>query len=127
MGLFERFINIVKSNINYSDNWKISDNSSFIDIDNIDNNETQEEYDFNKADFEDANDIPEENSADKKYYEILELPYGADFQEVKKAYRKLLKKYHPDLFQNNPEKQKTAQKVTEEINEAYTYFERKLL
>ena len=127
MSLFERFVNIVKSNINYSDNWKISDNSSFIDIDNIDDNETQEEYDFNKADFEDANDIPEENSADKKYYEILELPYGADFQEVKKAYRKLLKKYHPDLFQNNPEKQKTAQKVTEEINEAYTYFERKLL
>ena len=130
MGLFKRFFNIVKSNINYSENWKFPDNQTIEDIeydDNIEDTKETEKYDFDKADLEDANDIPEENSAAKKYYEVLELPYGADFQEVKKAYRRLLKKYHPDLFHGDIEKQKTAQKVTEEINEAYTYFERKLL
>ena len=130
MGLFKRFVNIVKSNINYSENWEIPKNQdieNFEYSDNVETKEEAEEYDFNKADLEDANDIPEENSAAKKYYEVLELPYGSDFQEVKKAYRRLLKKYHPDLFHGNIEKQKTAQKVTEEINEAYTYFERKLL
>ena len=130
MGLFKRFVNIVKSNINYSENWNVSKNPAAENIeysDNIEDTKDAEEYDFNKADLEDANDIPEENSAAKKYYEVLELPYGSDFQEVKKAYRRLLKKYHPDLFQGDEKKQKTAQKVTEEINEAYTYFERKLL
>ena len=63
----------------------------------------------------------------KKYYKILELEYGSDFNSIKKAYKKLLKKYHPDLFQNKPEKLKSAQEVTRQINEAYTYFERKFL
>ena len=34
----------------------------------------------------------------------FELLY--DFKSIKKAYTKLLKKYHPDLFQNKPEKLK---------------------
>ena len=62
-----------------------------------------------------------------EYYKILELEYGSDFSSIKKAYKRLLKKYHPDLFQNKPEKLKSAQEVTRQINEAYTYFERKFL
>ena len=31
------------------------------------------------------------------------------------------------MFQNQPEKLKAAQEVTRQINEAYTYFERKFL
>ncbi len=118
MGLFKRFVNIIRSNIPHPDDLNIPENII---------EEEPKEINFNDYDLEDANDIPNDNSADKKYYDVLELPYGSDFQEIKKAYRKLLKKYHPDLFQGNTEKQKKAQKVTEEINEAYTYFERKLL
>ncbi|OHX66249.1 J domain-containing protein [Flammeovirga pacifica] len=65
-------------------------------------------------------------SQEDKYYNALEVSKGADFPTIKKAYRKMVKVYHPDLFQGDPKKQEMAQKVTLEINEAYNYFEKKL-
>ncbi len=50
----------------------------------------------------------------KDYYKILGLEKGADSQAVKKAYRKLAGKYHPD---KNPGK-KVAEEKFKEINEA---------
>ncbi|MBR2068193.1 MAG: DnaJ domain-containing protein [Candidatus Gastranaerophilales bacterium] len=109
MNLFKRIENIIKSNINHNK-------------DEIDINSYEDIY------YDDSKEmIQEENKEEKKYYKILELEYGSDFKKIKSAYKKLLKKYHPDLFQNKPEKLKTAQEVTRQINEAYTYFERKYL
>lgn len=51
----------------------------------------------------------------KDYYAILGVPRGADEKEIKKAYRRLARKYHPDL---NPG-DKEAEKKFKEINEAY--------
>lgn len=48
-------------------------------------------------------------------YEVLGVPHGASEEEVTKAYRKLAKKYHPDL---NPGDEAAAQKMSE-INAAY--------
>ena len=48
-------------------------------------------------------------------YEVLGLSYGATDEEVTKAYRKLVKKYHPDL---HPGDEESARKMRE-INEAY--------
>ncbi len=48
-------------------------------------------------------------------YEILGVPRNATEDEVKTAYRKLAKQYHPDT---NPEDEIAAQKM-HEINEAY--------
>lgn len=53
--------------------------------------------------------------ADKRdYYEVLGLEKGATDAEIKKAYRKLAKQYHPDLNPDNPE----AEAKFKEINEA---------
>lgn len=51
----------------------------------------------------------------KDYYEILGLDKNATSQEIKSAYRKLAKKYHPDM---NPDNKEAEQKF-KEINEAY--------
>ncbi len=61
-----------------------------------------------------------------EYYSNLEVPYGSDLKTVRAAYRKLLRKYHPDLHQADEEKRKIAQQITTQLNDAYTYFERSL-
>ena len=48
-------------------------------------------------------------------YEVLEISKGASDDEIKKAYRKLAKKYHPDL---NPGDKEAEQKM-KEVNAAY--------
>ena len=54
-----------------------------------------------------------------RFYKILGLNSNASLKEVKQAYRALLKKWHPDLFYDNPEKQKKAQEVIQKLNEIY--------
>lgn len=48
------------------------------------------------------------------YYKVLELNKNATEEEIKKAYRKLARKYHPDLNPNDKE----AERKFKEINEA---------
>jgi curved DNA-binding protein len=48
------------------------------------------------------------------YYKILGLPKNATTKDIKKAYRNLARKYHPDLNPND----KTSEKKFKEVNEA---------
>lgn len=51
----------------------------------------------------------------KDYYKTLGVSKNADEKEIKKAYRKLAKQYHPDANPNNP----AAEAKFKEVNEAY--------
>lgn len=59
----------------------------------------------------------EARMAEKRdYYEVLGVNKNATDEELKKAYRKLAKKYHPDA---NPDNKKEAEAKFKEVNEAY--------
>jgi len=66
-----------------------------------------------------------QNNEEDKYYKWLELPYGSSFEDIKKSYKNLMKKYHPDNFHNNETKRQTAEKLSQKLNEAYQYFDKK--
>ena len=51
----------------------------------------------------------------RDYYEVLGIERGADQKEIKKAYRRLAQKYHPD---RNPDDDTAAEKFRE-VSEAY--------
>ena len=54
-------------------------------------------------------------SASKDYYKILGVPRNASKEQIKKAYRELARKFHPDLNPND----KSAEDKFKEIQEAY--------
>ncbi len=116
MSFFKRLKNIIRSNIAFNQGEIKSDDVNFDDV------EFKGDYSFNEA-------VKPEQSAyselEKEYYANLEVPCGSDFDTIKKAYRKLLKKYHPDKFYNDAKKLNLSQQVVKKLNIAYSYFENK--
>ena len=56
----------------------------------------------------------------KSYYDILGIQKNASESEIKKAYRKLAAKYHPDRQQNKSDKEKKeAEEKFKEVTRAY--------
>lgn len=53
------------------------------------------------------------------YYANLEIPYGSDLHTVRAAWKQMMKKYHPDLHDEDPEKRQVAGELTAELTRAY--------
>ena len=62
----------------------------------------------------------------QRAYAALEVAPGADFETVRKAYRTLMRKYHPDHHTESPEQQRAANEVAQRLTEAYKVLEEKL-
>ncbi|HEX3694241.1 MAG TPA: J domain-containing protein [Polyangia bacterium] len=67
-----------------------------------------------------------DDAAVRKAYAALEVPPGSDFETVRKAYRTLMRKYHPDLHNDRPENQKAANELTQKLTDSYKLLEKKL-
>ena len=50
---------------------------------------------------------------------VLDLQLGADMAQIKTAYRKMMRKYHPDMHQGNPSKLKAANEMSMRVTGAY--------
>lgn len=57
-------------------------------------------------------------------YEVLGVPEGSDEETIKKAYKELVKKYHPDKYVNNPLADLASEKL-KEVNQAYDMLTKK--
>lgn len=67
-----------------------------------------------------------DSASNDHYYAVLGLTSGASMDEIKKAYRKLSMKYHPDKVQHlGDEFQNVAEEKMKEINAAYEFFKKK--
>ena len=62
-------------------------------------------------------DCPSEDL--RQDYGNLGVPFDAPFAQVKQAYKKLLREYHPDKHAGDPEKQRVATEITKRINESF--------
>lgn len=63
---------------------------------------------------------------EEKYYAMLGLEQGAEFTDIKKAYRKLSMQYHPDKVAHLGDEFKgVAEEKMKEINESYGFFKKK--
>jgi len=62
----------------------------------------------------------EKEAKKKDYYKILGLTNNASPEEIKKSYKKLAPKYHPDKNNGGTEEEmKQAEKMFKDVNEAY--------
>ena len=55
----------------------------------------------------------------RRFYANLELPLGASASEVKAAYRRLMRRYHPDKHHRDPERAEAANQLAQQLREAY--------
>jgi DnaJ-domain-containing protein 1 len=66
------------------------------------------------------------DEAIRRAYAALEVPAGSDLEAVKRSYRRLMRKYHPDLNAGSPERQKAATDLAQRLTEAYKTLEKHL-
>jgi hypothetical protein len=59
----------------------------------------------------------------RRDYATLEVAFAAPLAEVRKSYKRLLHKYHPDRFSQEVEKQALANEVTQRLNESFARIE----
>lgn len=61
-----------------------------------------------------------------EYYANLETPYASDLATVRTAWKRLMRKYHPDLHSSDPAKQQIATELVKQLNHAYEQLRQNL-
>ena len=72
---------------------------------------------------------PRSSGADSElagYYSNLEVPYGSDLETVRASWRRLVRRYHPDLHGTDPEKQRVATELVKGLNHAFEQVRKRL-
>lgn len=67
---------------------------------------------------------PEEVARVRRWYARLELEFGAGDAEVKQAYLRLMRLYHPDRFTRSPEDEQLATRLSQELTMAHEGIQR---
>jgi len=76
-------------------------------------------YGFHTRSWRDEPPRPDPQEHLRQDYANLEVPFKSDLEIVKKQYKTLLRKYHPDRFAQDPEKYRHATELTKKLNESF--------
>ena len=63
--------------------------------------------------------VPEPDPVIARCYADLGVPYGADFQQVRRAWRRLMRQHHPDLQGEDAERQRIGTEQAKRFNNAF--------
>ena len=78
------------------------------------------------ADSDPVSERPPQDAELARCYANLEIPYGSDIETARRSWKRLLKKYHPDLHAGDPHKRRVADQLTAELTLAYRHIENSL-
>jgi DnaJ-domain-containing protein 1 len=62
---------------------------------------------------------PEHYRQLRVWYARLEVPNGSDVAVIRQAYRKLMRLYHPDVHSHDPESERLATRISQDLTVAY--------
>ncbi|MDR0320175.1 MAG: J domain-containing protein [Treponema sp.] len=97
-------------------------NAAYEELDDyLNNNEPKAKKEYAWQDAQSSVNIPEELRAD---FELLGVPFGADSETCKSAYKKLLKVHHPDRHAGHEGNYKKATEKSAKINAAWDRIEK---
>jgi DnaJ-domain-containing protein 1 len=95
--------------------------SSYIQRNGKDESTFQNEYGSNTQRNKNESKVNNKHhSKIAEYYANLEIPFNSDLRTVKSAWKRLMRKYHPDLHNKDPQKVQIAEKLTQRLNLAYS-------
>lgn len=115
MALLKRVINIIKAQVLNGATGTYQ-------------NQTESSFSHEQSKGTDGHRDPENDhdAALARWYANLEVPYGSNIDVVHKAWKCLLRKYHPDLYSKDASKRKVANELTQGLNRAYQELKKRL-
>jgi DnaJ-domain-containing protein 1 len=72
-------------------------------------------------------DQPKTDPALARCYAELGIPYGADFTQVRRAWRRLMREHHPDVQGEDPDRQRASTELAQRLNDAFGEIRRRRL
>lgn len=117
--MIKRLIDIVRANWNHFSGKRVEEKAS---VDFI--NETA--FGFDESESGRTYQPKQAQDPFAPYYADLEISPGSDRGAVKSAWKRMMKKYHPDLHDSDPEKRKTAGELTRRLTESYRILDKEL-
>lgn len=130
--IFKRLVNLAKSEISHLRDPDRELNAEFMEY-----FKQQPEYDKYREHFEQeyyehtGHSYKQDHGPGKKFednqgydpYKTLEVDPSASFEEIEKAYKKLVRKYHPDRYSDEVGREK-ATKVMSIINASFAFIKK---
>lgn len=132
MSILSRISRILRANLHIGSDTPQTDYSFYEEYlrkkrsENNSQSQSRHQKPPNEETSHNRNGHPNRDSELAKYYANLEVPYGSDLETVRRAWKQLVRKYHPDFHSENPEKQEIANKLVQELNHAYKELEKRL-